>query len=130
MNYFLLTCIVYVVENLSSYTFIHLLLVLETVCHVPFGTPNGAYVDNTPISVVSADFNNDTKLDLTVVNKDDNNIDILLGNGYDTFQSQMTDSAMCSPTSVIAGDFNNDKKLDLVANNNQGQHRQRVTWQR
>jgi hypothetical protein len=58
------------------------------------------------------------KLDLAVTNGDFNSISVLLGNGDDTFQNQITHPTGYYPVSIIAGDFNNDMKLDLAVTNN------------
>jgi Bacterial Ig-like domain (group 3)/FG-GAP-like repeat len=73
-----------------------------------------------PIAITVGDFNGDGKLDLTMVNDDDNGmIAILLGNGDGTFQPPITYSTGIDPVSVAANDFNGDGKLDLaVANSN------------
>ena len=63
-------------------------------------------------------FNNDNKLDLVVVNTQDNTASVLLGNGDGTFQNQTIYLTGQNPTAVITEDFNNDKKLDLAVANN------------
>jgi hypothetical protein len=62
-------------------------------------------------------FNNDTKLDLTVVNNGENSVSVLLGNGDGSFQNQTKYLVGDHPTSVAIGDFNNDNKLDLAVTN-------------
>ena len=71
----------------------------------------------SPISIISDDFNNDTKLDLAVANNEDNTVSILLGNGDGTFQNQTTYRSGAGPVSIVAGDFNNDGKQDLAVVN-------------
>jgi hypothetical protein len=67
-----------------------------------------------PSSVAMADFNGDGSLDLAIVNRSDNTVSILLGNGDGTFDPQVTYSTGITPVSVAVGDFNNDGNLDLV----------------
>jgi hypothetical protein len=76
-----------------------------------------------PTSVTIGDFNNDTRLDVAVVNNGTNNVVILLGSGYGTFSSQTNYSTSNGsyPCSVGVGDFNNDNRLDIaVANSGTG----------
>lgn len=86
-------------------------------------------VGTNPANIVTADFNNDGKPDLAVVNEDQSNpcytfsgagtISILLGNGDGTFTNKST---LCFPNSLgvvgippmVVGDFNGDGKPDLV----------------
>ncbi len=74
-------------------------------------------VGNRPLSVVTADFNGDGRLDLAVVNFDDNTVSILLGKGDGTFQAHVDYPTGKSPISVTVGDFNGDGKLDLAVAN-------------
>jgi hypothetical protein len=78
-----------------------------------FSKPTYVRVGNTPVAVVSADFNQDGKADLAVANRDDNTISILLGNGDGTFQPAVNYGG-ATPDSLALGDFNNDGKVDLV----------------
>jgi hypothetical protein len=72
--------------------------------------PTGAY----PVSTLSADPNNDTKLDLAVTNADDNSVSVLLGNGNSTFQDQIMHTVGSGAASVTMGTFKDDNKLDLA----------------
>jgi len=84
-----------------------------------------------PAGVVVADFNNDGKADLAVINQNEadpacyqfggvGTVSILLGNGDGTFSNKST---LCFPDflgsaagrRLVAGDFNGDGKTDLVA---------------
>jgi hypothetical protein len=67
-----------------------------------------------PASVVTADLNNDGKLDLAVVNLQSNTVSILLGNGDGTFQPQVSYLTAGAPYSVAVGDFNGDGKPDVA----------------
>jgi hypothetical protein len=68
-------------------------------------------------SVVTADFSNDGKLDLVVVNSpavSSNTVGLLLGNGDGTFQSPTNLTVGGLPTALAAGDFNHDGNMDLA----------------
>lgn len=77
-------------------------------------------VGDDPTSVVMADFNRDSKLDLAVANDLDDTITILLGHGDGTFSAAGTLSAPAGPFSLAVGDFNADGKLDIAASNTTG----------
>ena len=67
-----------------------------------------------PLSVTTADFNHDGKLDLAV-GSEANYIAVLLGNGDGTFQNAIeSPSVPASVRYVATGDFNKDGKIDLL----------------
>ena len=82
-------------------------------------TPAVSYPAGTnPQEIVTADFNNDGRLDLVVANPAANSVNVLLGNGDGTFQPPPKNSAAGdNPISIAVGDFNADGKLDLAAAN-------------
>jgi hypothetical protein len=73
-------------------------------------------VGSQPYWLAAGDFNNDQRLDLIVANQSRDNIGILLGYDYATFQNQQTYSNQFSlrPSSIIARDFNYDTYLDIL----------------
>ncbi|MFI3137636.1 MAG: FG-GAP-like repeat-containing protein [Methylococcaceae bacterium] len=70
----------------------------------------GAY----PLSVISADFNGDGKLDLATANADDDTVSVRLGDGSGGFSGTIEVPVGNSPISIISADFNGDGKLDLA----------------
>ena len=79
-------------------------------------------VGQNPQAVVTADFNNDGKLDLAATGYDyelgDGNVSVLLGNGNGSFQPALTFETGPYTFSLAAGDFNADGTIDLAAANN------------
>ena len=71
------------------------------------------------MSVIVADFNNDTRLDIVVTNQNDNDVSVLLGHGNGTFASLISFSLAfgSNPFLVATGDLDNDRKLDIVVAN-------------
>ena len=69
-----------------------------------------------PGQVVSADLNSDGKMDLVVVNSNNNTVSIVLGHGDGTYASQRTYSVGANPTAVSVGDLNGDGKNDIFNN--------------
>ncbi|CAF3234253.1 unnamed protein product, partial [Rotaria sp. Silwood2] len=72
-----------------------------------------------PLSIAVGDFNNDTQLDIAVVNYGTSSIGILLGVNNGTFATSMEyftgyDS---DPRSLAVGDFNNDDLQDIAVAN-------------
>ena len=81
-------------------------------------TPAVSYPAGTnPQEIVTADFNNDGRLDLATCNTGSSSVSVLLGNGNGTFQAPQTSTAGDNPVSIAVGDFNGDGKLDLTAAN-------------
>jgi len=71
----------------------------------------------SPIAIVTGDFNGDGNLDLAAVNYYGNNLSVLLGNGDGTFQKQVQYPTGPNPYKMEVADFNRDGLLDLVSNN-------------
>jgi hypothetical protein len=67
-----------------------------------------------PFSIAAADFNQDGKQDLAVLNAGSNTVSILLGNGDGTFQPHVDYPAGATVYAVTVGDFNGDGKPDLA----------------
>ncbi|CAM4774554.1 unnamed protein product [Rotaria magnacalcarata] len=89
----------------------------EYVCTNPYSSATNYHIGGFPISMTSGNFNNDSTLDLLVVNRVDNVLSLLLGNADGSFTSQFKYSTGKLPESVTIGDFNNDGKLDLAETN-------------
>jgi hypothetical protein len=84
-------------------------------------------VGNTPVFVVTGDFNGDGFQDIAVANKVDDTISIILGNGDGTFKAPLTFGLATGfqPTALAIGQFTNSGHTDLavteipsVSNNN------------
>ncbi len=73
-------------------------------------------VGTGPQDVVTADFNNDGRLDLATSN-DDNTVSVLLGDGLGGFGAANNFATGTNPVSLVVGDFNNDGNLDLATAN-------------
>jgi uncharacterized protein (TIGR03437 family) len=72
---------------------------------------------STPQSLVVGDFNGDGKPDLAVSGYNANNqgtVEILLGNGDDTFHSASLTLVGTTTSRIAAADFNRDGKLDVA----------------
>ncbi len=73
---------------------------------------------NFPFSAVVADFNNDGKLDVALVNLVRNDVIVSLNDGNGRFQAPAQfRTGIVSPTVVEVADLNQDGKLDLVVFN-------------
>jgi VCBS repeat protein len=82
-----------------------------------FLAPVNYAVGNGPLAIVTADLNNDGKLDLISANSGDNTISVEMGNGDGTFQNAQSYATGSGPESVAVGDFNGDGHLDVVTAN-------------
>ncbi|CAF0862020.1 unnamed protein product [Adineta ricciae] len=95
-----------------------------------FGYKNGTFSNQTsystdecigPFSFVVNDFNNDTRLDISVLTYTTGCIYTFFGNGDGTFPTSNYISIDSQSKSISSGDFNNDHYLDFViANFNKG----------
>ncbi|CAF1482117.1 unnamed protein product [Rotaria sp. Silwood1] len=74
---------------------------------------------SNPYSVAVGDFNNDTRLDVVVVNYGKDEIGVFLGQGNGNFDARKTYStgSYSRPGSIAIGDFNSDNRLDAVVVN-------------
>ena len=75
--------------------------------------------NSIPIFIVVADFNNDNKGDITLVNNRGNTVMLLIGHGDGTFDNPVNYSTdpLSSPSSIGVGDFNSDNQLDVAIAN-------------
>ena len=118
-------------ENMICKLFFALTIsaVLNTGCGAP---PAGAVstapsnnsrfsVGTAPGSVEIADFNGDSKPDITVANEQSNDVTILLGDGNGGFTQAKGSPfpAGRAPNDIAVGDFNTDGKLDLALANHE-----------
>ena len=69
------------------------------------------------VFVATGDFNGDRKLDLAVVNQDNNTVTLLTGKGDGTFELQAHYATGIAPSSVALGDFDGDGELDMAVTN-------------
>jgi ankyrin repeat protein len=72
---------------------------------------------SNPNSIVSADFNGDTKMDLATANRNSNNVSVFIGNGAGSFSAPAIFSTGTDPRYIASADFNGDSKMDLVTAN-------------
>ncbi|MBI3818317.1 MAG: VCBS repeat-containing protein [Planctomycetes bacterium] len=68
-------------------------------------------------SLILSDLNNDGFPDI-VVSASNNQVQLLLGNGFGGFAPAAGFNTASNPYAVVAGDFNNDGKIDLATANN------------
>ena len=77
--------------------------------------------DNFPFSVGIADFNGDSKPDLVSAHRNDNTVQLQLGNGDGTFGAEVSFKAGDTPYATVVADLNGDGRPDVaVANRNAG----------
>ena len=85
------------------------------VCFNPITTYSSG--GSQPVSICSADFNQDGKLDLATSNDNAASISIYLGNGFGAFAAPTNFASGSAPYSIMSADFNADGKPDLVTAN-------------
>jgi hypothetical protein len=83
----------------------------------PAGSPFNLAGGITPVSIATADFNRDGRIDLVVANMTTNNVSILLGGASGTFGGAVNFNVGITPFSVTVGDFNLDGKPDIAVAN-------------
>ncbi|MEG4636361.1 DUF4347 domain-containing protein, partial [Microcoleus sp. Aus8_D4] len=82
-------------------------------------TNNGS-TGGTERTVITGDFNGDSKLDIATNNSTDRSVSVFLGDGtgnFDTANNFNVATTGGFPQFVVAGDFNGDGKLDLATSN-------------
>jgi len=84
---------------------------------VTFASPVSYAAGNYPDAVAVGDFRGDGKLDMVVVNHNNADVSVLLGNGDGTFQAAVNYAVGNNPSGAAVGDFNGDGKLDLAVCN-------------
>jgi uncharacterized repeat protein (TIGR01451 family) len=81
-------------------------------------TPNSSLNTGTsPQGIVTADFNNDGKVDLAIANSGDGTVSIFLGHGDGTFAAALVATAGAGANWIAVGDFNGDGNLDMAVAN-------------
>jgi hypothetical protein len=85
---------------------------LEARCLSSFSPAVSYPVGEYATALVTADFNNDSRLDLATATGG-----VLLGNGDGSFQPAIRSAAGAGPLSVAVGDFDGDGNRDLVTAN-------------
>ncbi|CAF3754506.1 unnamed protein product, partial [Adineta steineri] len=72
-----------------------------------------------PCAVITADFNNDSLLDIAVALQTSGQMGVFLGHGNGTFFDVVIYliDINAKPASIATGDFNNDNRLDIVVSN-------------
>ena len=71
----------------------------------------------SPTAIITADFNNDGKLDLAIANGQDNTVSILWGGASGTFGSSSTFPVGTQPVTLATADLNGDGLPDLLVGN-------------
>lgn len=71
-------------------------------------------VGNSPLAIVTADFNDDQNADVAVANNESDNVSVLLGNGSGGFTETGPFAVAVGPAALAVGDVNKDTIPDLV----------------
>lgn len=74
--------------------------------------------DSAPRSIATADFNNDSRLDIVIANYGTSDIAILLATENETFSiNKYSTGSGTQPCSVTVADFDNDNHIDIAVAN-------------
>ena len=81
-----------------------------------FMSPVDYAVGRTPFDVATADFTNDGRPDLAVVNYSDSTVGVLVASDTvaGTFNPMLTSPTGANPRSLAVGDFNEDGNMDVA----------------
>ncbi len=82
-----------------------------------FAFPRNYATGYGPSCIVSADLNSDSYPDLVTTNKNDNNVNVFLNNGDNSYAAPETFSVGREPHDICVADFNGDNALDLAVAN-------------
>ncbi|CAF1433358.1 unnamed protein product [Adineta steineri] len=102
-----------------DYNYVIMIITNKKYTFLPQTTYQTTGSTSFPASVTVADFNNDSLLDMVVVNYYTNSIDVLINYGNDIFKNQVSYStgSDSGPYCATSGDFNNDKRPDIAVAN-------------
>ena len=81
-------------------------LAFDVAVHYPAG--------DFPQAVITADFNNDGRLDVATANSGSNTVSVLLGNADGSFQPAQSSATTPGNWSIAVGDFNADGNQDIA----------------
>ncbi len=93
-----------------------LLISINAIAQTPicFNVTSTVSTGTYPQDVITADFNNDIKIDLAVTNSGSSNISVITGLGNGFFNARTNYTVGANPQGITSGDFNNDGHTDLA----------------
>jgi hypothetical protein len=86
-------------------------------CFNALHSANSTAVGSYPMHLITADFNNDGKLDVATANYGSDNVSVLLCISPGVFATAVSYSSGTNPYSIASADFNGDGKTDLAVAN-------------
>ena len=99
------------IEELESRVLLSVVTNVNFAPMVAYTTPSAA------LSVTTADFNNDSQIDLALTNENTNQVGVLFNTGGGSFAPAVYYAVGGEPTAVTSGDFNGDLSPDLAVVN-------------